>query len=91
MQEAVRPSRVFRHQKFANNLAEPAQKEALSHSWPNLKLIRRIPEGEKFTDKEKNIAVFTNPEHEIFVVEKEKPKPSRGQVLIHVRACGICG
>ncbi|KAF9075335.1 chaperonin 10-like protein [Rhodocollybia butyracea] len=38
-----------------------------------------------------NIAAFYNPAHEIHLVEKPKPKPGPGQVLIHVRATGICG
>lgn len=38
-----------------------------------------------------NIAAFYNPKHEIHLVEKPRPKPGPGQVLIHVKATGICG
>lgn len=38
-----------------------------------------------------NIAAFYNPEHEIHLVEKSRPKPGPGQVLLRVRATGICG
>ncbi|KAF9240680.1 chaperonin 10-like protein [Melanogaster broomeanus] len=38
-----------------------------------------------------NIAAFYNPNHEIHLVEKPRPKPGPGQVLVHVRATGICG
>ena len=46
--------------------------------------------GEK-TDADTNIAAFYNPSHEIHLVKKPKPTPGPGQVLIHVRATGICG
>ncbi len=46
--------------------------------------------GEK-TDSDANIAAFYNPAHEIHLVQKPKPKPGPGQVLLHVRATGICG
>ncbi|KAG1770697.1 chaperonin 10-like protein [Suillus occidentalis] len=38
-----------------------------------------------------NIAAFYNPNHEIHLVEKPRPKPGPGQVLVHVRSTGICG
>jgi L-iditol 2-dehydrogenase len=38
-----------------------------------------------------NIAAFYNPNHEIHLVQKPRPKPGPGQVLVHVRATGICG
>jgi len=38
-----------------------------------------------------NIAAFYNPAHEIHLVQKPRPKPGPGQVLLHVRATGICG
>ncbi|KAK1232915.1 hypothetical protein PQX77_003928 [Marasmius sp. AFHP31] len=49
-----------------------------------------LPEGEK-PSKEANIAAFYNPAHEIHIVEKPRPKPGPGQVLVHVKATGICG
>jgi L-iditol 2-dehydrogenase len=41
--------------------------------------------------KDANIAAFYNPAHEIHLVQKPVPKPGPGQVLVHVRATGICG
>ena len=41
--------------------------------------------------KDANIAAFYNPAHEIHLVEKPRPVPGPGQVLVHVRATGICG
>ncbi|KAF8634563.1 hypothetical protein AX17_004153 [Amanita inopinata Kibby_2008] len=38
-----------------------------------------------------NIAVFYNPNNDIHLVQKPRPKPGHGQVLLHVRATGICG
>ena len=52
--------------------------------------FRVLAEGEK-PPKTANIAAFYNPAHEIHLVQKPRPKPGPGQVLIHVRATGICG
>ncbi|KAJ3762233.1 L-arabinitol 4-dehydrogenase [Lentinula raphanica] len=52
--------------------------------------FRVLKSGDQ-TSKDSNIAAFYNPAHEIHLVEKPKPKPGPGQVLIHVRATGICG
>ncbi|KAG6844770.1 hypothetical protein H0H87_003888 [Tephrocybe sp. NHM501043] len=52
--------------------------------------FRVLAEGEK-PSKEANIAAFYNPAHEIHLVEKPRPVPGPGQVLVHVRATGICG
>jgi L-iditol 2-dehydrogenase len=41
--------------------------------------------------KEANIAAFYNPNGEIHLVQKPRFKPGPGQVLVHVRATGICG
>lgn len=38
-----------------------------------------------------NVAAFYNPHHEIHLVQKPRFKPGSGQVLVHVRATGICG
>jgi D-arabinose 1-dehydrogenase-like Zn-dependent alcohol dehydrogenase len=38
-----------------------------------------------------NIAVFTNPSHDLKVVATEIPVPKEGEVIVHVRATGICG
>ncbi|KAK4580433.1 hypothetical protein LTR86_000636 [Recurvomyces mirabilis] len=43
------------------------------------------------TRKPKNIAIETNPDHELHVVETELPEPGPNDCLIHVRATGICG
>ncbi|KAG6919511.1 hypothetical protein DXG01_005101 [Tephrocybe rancida] len=52
--------------------------------------FRVLAEGE-IPSKEANIAAFYNPAHEIHLVEKPRPVPGPGQVLVHVRATGICG
>lgn len=52
--------------------------------------FRILANGEK-PPKTVNIAAFYNPAHEIHLVEKPILKPGPGQVLLHVRATGICG
>ncbi|KAF8966309.1 L-arabinitol 4-dehydrogenase [Flammula alnicola] len=52
--------------------------------------FRVLKAGEK-PSPEANLAAFYNPAHEIHLVEKPRPKPGPGQVLLHVRATGICG
>jgi len=52
--------------------------------------FRILTAGEK-PSPQGNIAAFYNPAHEIHLVEKPRPKPGPGQVLLHVRATGICG
>ena len=52
--------------------------------------FRVLGVGEK-PSPEATIAAFYNPAHEIHLVEKPRPKPGPGQVLLHVRATGICG
>jgi hypothetical protein len=49
-----------------------------------------LAEGEKPAEGA-NIAAFYNPDHQIHLVQKPRPKPGPGQVLLHVRATGICG
>lgn len=41
--------------------------------------------------KPKNLGVFTDPNHELYLKTGPIPKPGPGQCLIHVRATGICG
>lgn len=41
--------------------------------------------------KPTNIAVQTNPEHDLHVAEVEVPQPGPNDCLVHVRATGICG
>jgi L-iditol 2-dehydrogenase len=52
--------------------------------------FRILAEGET-PAPDANIAAFYNPAHEIHIVQKPKPTPGPGQVLLHVRATGICG
>jgi L-iditol 2-dehydrogenase len=52
--------------------------------------FRILQKGEK-PNSDANIAAFYNPAHEIHLVQKPRPKPGPGQVLLHVRASGICG
>jgi hypothetical protein len=40
---------------------------------------------------EQNFAVYTNPAHDLKVVKTEIPEPGEGEVLVHVKATGICG
>ena len=51
----------------------------------------RILAADEKPSPQANIAAFYNPAHEIHLVEKPRPKPGPGQVLLHVRATGICG
>jgi len=41
--------------------------------------------------KPKNIAVNTNPQHDLHLVQPEIPEPGPNECLVHVRATGICG
>lgn len=41
--------------------------------------------------KPENLAVCTNPSHELYLKSEPIPKPDHGQCLVHVRATGICG
>ncbi|KAG7047197.1 L-arabinitol 4-dehydrogenase [Colletotrichum scovillei] len=45
-------------------------------------ILRRKPD---------NLAIYTNPEHELYLKKLDVPTPSEGECLIHVRATGICG
>jgi L-iditol 2-dehydrogenase len=38
-----------------------------------------------------NIAVQTNPAHDLKVVTTEIPEPKVGEVIVHIKATGICG
>lgn len=38
-----------------------------------------------------NIAITTNPAHDLSIVEVPTPSPAAGECLIHVTATGICG
>lgn len=38
-----------------------------------------------------NIAISTNPAHELNIAEAPTPSPAAGECLVHVRATGICG
>ncbi|GME28769.1 putative l-arabinitol 4-dehydrogenase protein [Neofusicoccum parvum] len=41
--------------------------------------------------KPTNVAVHTNPQHELHVVAADVPEPGANDCLVHVRATGICG
>ncbi|KAI7614699.1 hypothetical protein KC319_g19815, partial [Hortaea werneckii] len=41
--------------------------------------------------KPQNVAVETNPAHELNLVSAETPEPGPTECLVHVRATGICG
>ena len=41
--------------------------------------------------KPRNIAVNTNPQHGLHLVESGVPEPGPKDCLVHVRATGICG
>lgn len=42
-------------------------------------------------DKEANISCAYNPAHEVNMIRKPRPMPREGEVVVHVRATGICG
>lgn len=46
---------------------------------------------EVLTRKPKNVAVATNPAHELNILEADVPEPGPEECLVHVRATGICG
>lgn len=46
---------------------------------------------EILTRKPENIAISTNPAHELNVKEADIPEPGPNDCLVHVRATGICG
>lgn len=46
---------------------------------------------EVLSRKPKNIAIATNPAHELKILEAEVPEPGPDECLLHVRATGICG
>ena len=52
--------------------------------------FRILGEGDQ-TASDANIAAFYNGKKEIHLVHKPRPKPGPGQVLVHVKATGICG
>ncbi|KAF9530426.1 chaperonin 10-like protein [Crepidotus variabilis] len=52
--------------------------------------FRNLKDGEK-PSPDANIAAFYNQHKEIHLVQKPKPQPGPGQVLVHIKATGICG
>jgi hypothetical protein len=46
---------------------------------------------EVLTRKPQNLAVQTNPAHDLNLVEEDVPEPGPTECLVHVRATGICG
>lgn len=47
--------------------------------------------SEVLSRKPRNIAVNTNPQHGLHLVESDIPEPGPNDCLVHVRATGICG
>jgi hypothetical protein len=59
---------------------------------PLLRLPTMAPAVSSNDDKyESNPAVYTNPSHDLKVVKTDIPEPGEGEVLVHVKATGICG
>src|SRR5271169_5699504 len=57
-----------------------------------LKLRTMAPAVSSNDDKYKeNLAVYTNPAHDLKVVKTDIPEPGEGEVLVHIKATGICG
>lgn len=50
-----------------------------------------ITVSETLRSKPQNIAIQTNPKHELRLVNCDVPEPGPNDCLIHVRATGICG
>jgi L-iditol 2-dehydrogenase len=40
---------------------------------------------------EVNISCAYNPDHVVHMIQKPMPKAGKGEVVVHVRATGICG
>lgn len=38
-----------------------------------------------------NLACAYTPNHEVKLIKKPMPKPGKGEVVLHIRATGICG
>jgi L-iditol 2-dehydrogenase len=60
---------------------------------PEFKVLTQseIDEYVKKGDKETNLACCYNAKKEVHLVRKPTLRPGKGEVLIHVRATGICG
>lgn len=60
---------------------------------PDFKVLtqQEIDEYVKKGDKETNLACCYNAKKEVHLVRKPTLRPGKGEVLIHVRATGICG
>lgn len=60
---------------------------------PDFKVLTQeeIDEYVKKGDKKTNLACCYNEKKEVHLVRKPTLKPGKGEVLIHVRATGICG
>jgi L-iditol 2-dehydrogenase len=41
--------------------------------------------------KPRNLAVHTDPDHSLYLVDSDIPEPGPDDCLVHVRATGICG
>jgi hypothetical protein len=61
--------------------------KVLNH--PEFRILK--PGDFELKDSKANIACAYNPAHEVHMIHKPKPKPGPGEVLVHIRATGICG
>ena len=51
----------------------------------------RVLQANEKPDKKANIACAYNPNHDIHLINKPMPEPAAKEVILHVRATGICG
>ena len=65
--------------------------KVLNH--PDFKVLSQdeVDEYVKQGDKQVNLACAYNAHKQVHMVRKPDVKPGKGEVLIHVRATGICG
>jgi len=53
--------------------------------------ISTVASADILQRKPQNIAVQTNPSHDLLIIHPDVPEPGPNDCLIHVRATGICG
>ncbi|KAK4687898.1 L-arabinitol 4-dehydrogenase, partial [Tremellales sp. Uapishka_1] len=65
-------------------------KKVLDH--PDFRVLNGFTHNDPaWIDPQANLACAYNAKHEIHMIHKPKPAPGIGEVLVHVRATGICG
>ena len=62
-------------------------KKVLSH--PEFRVLD--PTDAILQDKKANVACAYNEKHEVHLIHKPLPAVGQGEVLVHVKATGICG